>query len=134
MRAVLGEAEVAALDDDLRAKFGRGDSACVVGVVGDFGVGLGGRANVGADAAVVKEIDRRAQDALDQRLAVERVGIASERGARLRTQLDSFLAAAEDAAAGTDERGIVVGPTRARQIVQPLALVEAGRRGRDRDR
>ena len=127
MRACLGEAEVAAFDDNLRAKLRRGDSACVVGVVGDFGVGLGRRANVGADAAVVKQIDRRAQNALDQRLAVERVGVASERGARLRTQLDSFLAAAEDAAAGADERGIVVRPTRARQIEQALALVEAGR-------
>ena len=80
---LLGEAEVAAFDDNFRAKFGRGDSACVVGVVGDFGVGLGRRANIGADAAVVKQIDRRAQNALNQRLAVERVGIASERGARL---------------------------------------------------
>ena len=124
---LLGEAEVAAFDDNFRAKLRRGDSASVVGVVGDFGVGLARRANVGADAAVVKQIDRRAQNALNQRLAVERVGVASERGARLRTQLDSFLAAAEHAAAGTDELGIVVRPTRARQIVQALAFVEAGR-------
>ena len=80
---VLGEAEVAALDDNFRAQLRCGDSACVVGVVGDFGVGLGRGANVGADAAVVKQIDRRAQNALDQRLAVERVGVASECGARM---------------------------------------------------
>jgi hypothetical protein len=123
--SLLRETQVAALDHYFGAKLGRGDSACVVGMVGNFGVGLSGRANVGADAAVVKEIDRRAQDALNQRFAVECVGIAAERGARLRTQLDSFLTAPEDAAAGADELGIVVGPTRARQIVQPLALVEA---------
>ena len=81
----LRETQVAALDYYPGAKLGRSDSACVVGVVGDFGVGLASRANVGADAAVVKEIDRRAQDALNQGLAVERVGIAAERGARLRS-------------------------------------------------
>ena len=74
---LLGEAEIAALDDYFRAKFGRGDSASVIGVVGDFGVGLGRGANVGADAAVVKQVDRRAQNALNQRLAVERVGVAA---------------------------------------------------------
>ena len=81
---LLGEAEVAALDDDLRAQLWRGDAACVVGVVADFGVGLVARANVGADAAVVKQVDRRAQNRLNQGFAVERVGVASERGARLR--------------------------------------------------
>ena len=40
MRAALGEAEIAALDDDFRAQLGRGDSAGVVGVVADFSVGL----------------------------------------------------------------------------------------------
>ncbi len=111
---MLREAEVAAFNDNLRAKFKCGDSARVVGVVADVGVGLSARADVGADAAVVKKIDRRAEDRLDQRLAVESLAVASEGGARLRAQLDSFLAARKDSAAGADERGIVVGPGGAR--------------------
>ena len=55
----LSEAEIAALDDNFRAQLGCADSACIVGVVGDLGVSLGRRANVGADAAVVKQVDGR---------------------------------------------------------------------------
>src|SRR5208282_1883641 len=54
---LLGESEVAAFDDYFGAKVRRGDSACVVGVIGDFGFGLGGGANVSPDAAVVQQID-----------------------------------------------------------------------------
>jgi hypothetical protein len=101
-------------------------------MIADVGVGLRARADVGADTAIVKKIDRGAEDCLDQRLAVERVAVASESGARLRTELDSLLAAREDAAAGADERGIVVGPGGAREIVESFAFVEAGLRIRIR--
>ena len=62
--AQLGEAEVAALGDRLRQRRSRAvDAQRVVRLVADVGVALGVRLHVGADAAVVEQVDRRAQDA-----------------------------------------------------------------------
>src|SRR5260370_34916813 len=78
---VLGETEIAALDTDFRAEFGSRNSARVVGVIAHAGVGLGARADVGADTAVVKTIYRRARDRLAKRPAAERLGPPSVSGA-----------------------------------------------------
>ncbi len=120
----LREAEIAALDHDLRAQFGRRNPARVIGVIADVGVALDACAHVSADAAVVEQIDRRAQDRLHQRFAIERVEVASERHPRLRAQLDSLLSARKHAAAGRDQARVVIRPLRARQFVQPFAFVE----------
>ena len=60
--APLGEPEVAALADDPAAEVGAVDAQRVVRLVADVGVGLGARLHVGADAAVVEQVDGRAQD------------------------------------------------------------------------
>ena len=57
--AELGQAEVAALADDLAAQRVAVDPDRVVGPVADLGVGLGRRLDVGADAAVPEQVDRR---------------------------------------------------------------------------
>jgi hypothetical protein len=62
----LGEAQVAALGDDPRPQFRRGDAHGVVGPIADLGVGLVRGLHVGADAAVPQQVDRRAQDRRDQ--------------------------------------------------------------------
>ena len=62
--AELGEAEVAALADHPAAQLGAVDAHRVVGAVADLGVRLGGRLDVGADAAVPEQVDRRPRTAL----------------------------------------------------------------------
>ena len=56
--AALGEPEVAALADHLAAQLGAVDAQRVVGAVAHLGVGLGGRLDVRADAAVPQQVDR----------------------------------------------------------------------------
>ena len=82
-------------------------------------------AHVGADAAVVEQGHIGAQDGLDEAVAVEHLGRAGERAAGLRAERDALGAAAKDAAAGTDQRRVVVRPLRGGQLEQPLALGEA---------
>ena len=62
----LGEPEVAALADTLRAQVAAVDPDRVVGLVAGLGVGLLGRLHVGADAAVPQQVDRRLEDRLHQ--------------------------------------------------------------------
>ncbi len=112
--AALGEAEVAALDHDFHAQLFSGDPARVVAVVADVSIGLIAPANVSADAAVVKHLDRGAQDRAQQAVAVERVRIDTECGANFGTQLDALEAAPENPAALADQRRVVIGPARSR--------------------
>ena len=56
--AELGQAQVAALADDLDPQVGAVDADRVVGLVADVGVRLGGRLDVRADAAVPQQVDR----------------------------------------------------------------------------
>ena len=60
--ALLGEAEIAALAHDLAAQFVAVDAQRIVGAVADIGVGFRGGLDVGADAAVPQQVDRRLQD------------------------------------------------------------------------
>jgi hypothetical protein len=64
--AGLGRAQVAAFGYDLAAQFVAVDADVVVGAVLHLGVGLGRGLDVGADAAVVEQVDRRQQDAVHQ--------------------------------------------------------------------
>ena len=63
---MLGQAEIAALADDLAAQLLGVDADGVVGAVVGVGVALDGGLDVGADAAVPEEVDRRQQDRPDQ--------------------------------------------------------------------
>ena len=58
----LRAAEVAAFDDDLAAQLATVDAQRVVGAVADLCVGFARCLDVGADAAVVEQVDRRLED------------------------------------------------------------------------
>ena len=64
--AVLGEAEIAALADGPAPQLGAVDAHRVVRLVAHVGVGLGARLHVGADAAVVEQVDGARRIARDQ--------------------------------------------------------------------
>ena len=103
--AALGEAEVAALADDLRAQLAAVDADGVVGAVADVGVRLRRRLDVGADAAVPEQVDRRAQD----RPGSARSASAARPRSRARRAASGdsgtdFADARPDAAAGRDQR------------------------------
>ena len=77
--AELRAAEVAALDDHLAAQLAAVDAQRVVGAIADLRVRLARRLDVGADAAVVEQIDRRLQDRVDELGRRQRVGGDRER-------------------------------------------------------
>src|SRR5207248_583978 len=64
--SLLREPEVAALADHPALQVTRVDAHRVVGLVSHVGVRLGGRLDIGADAAVVEQVDGCRQDRLDQ--------------------------------------------------------------------
>ena len=100
--AELRAAEVAALDEHLAAQLAAVDAQRVVGAVADLRVRLGRRLDVGADAAVVEQVDRRLQDRVDELGRRQRVGGDRERRLDLRRDRDRLRAARMDAAAGRD--------------------------------
>ena len=101
----------------------RVDADRVVGAVADLGVALARRLDVGADAAETEQVDRRLAGS---RASVRPASVAgwSMPSARLasRRQDDRLGGAVEHAAARRDQALVVVGPGRARQVEQPLAL------------
>ncbi len=136
--AELRAAEVAAFDDDLAAQLAAVDAQRVVGAVADLRVRLARRLHVRADAAVVEQVDRRLQDRVDELGRRQRVGVTIASAA-----LTSGVIAIDLALRGwTPPPGemqlrVVVGPRRARQLEQALALGEASLAGigiRDRGR
>ena len=82
--AALGQPQVAALADDLDPQVAAVGPDRVVGLVAGVGVRLGGRLDVGADAAVPQQVGRRAQDRRDQLRRAQRVtSSASPSAARI---------------------------------------------------
>ena len=73
--AELRAAEVAAFGDDLAAQLAAVDAQRVVGAVADLRVRFARRLDVGADAAVVEQVDRRLEDRVDQLRRRQRVGV-----------------------------------------------------------
>ena len=94
------------------------------------------RLHVRADAAVPEQVDRRAQDRLDELGRRQRLGLDAEHRPHLGGERDRLRRAREDAAARRDQLRVVVVPRRARQLEQPLrarAKLAPGRgRGRGR--
>ena len=103
--AALGEPEVAALADDAAAQLVAVDADARRSAVAGLGVRLLECLHVGADAAVPQQVDRRAEDRLDQlaRGSATRASMPSARRAS-RRQRDRLRGAREDAAARGDER------------------------------
>ena len=81
-----GDAQVAALANDFGAQLVCVDPHRVVGPVTDVGVGLRFGLDVGADAAVEQQVDRRLQDRPHQagRRHLGDVVVDAQRGANLR--------------------------------------------------
>ena len=86
----LREPEVAALADDLAAQLAPVDPDRVVGLVADVRLGLGRGLHVGADAAVVQQVDRRPEDRPDQLVGREPLVLDRERLADLRRDRIDF--------------------------------------------
>src|SRR5271163_2130250 len=120
--AALGHAEIGSLADNLRAHLRAGDADRVVRSVAHFGVRLGGGAYISADTAEPQQLDLGLEDRVHH--LGRRRGVAGQAqcSLRLRRQRDRLGAAWEDAAALGDQRAVVVGPTRTREIEQALTL------------
>ena len=69
----LGQPEVAAFADDPRPHLGGVDAHAIVGAIADVRVLFARRLDVGADAAVVEQIDLGGEDVPDDLLAARRL-------------------------------------------------------------
>jgi hypothetical protein len=126
---VLREAEVATFADGTCPQVAPVDAHRVVRLVSDLGVRLGVRLHVGADAAVVEQVDGCAQDCMDhlrRRQGLDGVGDPESRS-HLGGHRNGLQRAREHTPAHGDECGVVVGPRRARELEQALAFRERGR-------
>ena len=130
--STLGEAEVAAFADDPAAQLGPVRANRVVRLVAGVGVRLGGRLDVGADAAVPEQVDGCGQDRVDELARRQRRGALrqAQHLTHLRSHRNRLERAREHAAAFGDQRRVVVGPARPRQREHPLPLGEGTRRVR----
>ena len=127
--SALREPEVAALADHAAAELGGVDADRVVGLVADVGVVLRGRLDVGADPAVPEQVDRGAQQRADELRGREPVGLDPERRLRgLPTRVIDLAVRGHTPPPSEISERVVVGPRGARQLEQPPALGEAGRR------
>jgi hypothetical protein len=122
----LGEAEVPALADHAAPELCRVDPHGVVGPVADVGVGLARRLHVGPDAAVPEQVHLGREEGPDHLLGRERVFFYIEKLLHLRRERDGLGGPREDTAALGDEVLVVIRPRGARQVEEPLALLEAG--------
>ena len=120
----LRKSQVAALPHDLAAQVAAVDPDRVVGAVADLGMAFVGRLDECADTTVPQQVDRRAQDRLEQFLRSHDFhGVRdAERPAHLWAGRNRLGRTWVHAAAAGDELGRVVGPRGAGQLVQPAAL------------
>ena len=91
-------------------------------------MGLARGLHIGADAAVPQQVDRCAQDGGHQLRGRARLAVGTQPATHGLGELDGLQRARVHAAAGRDERGVVVGPARPGQLEQPLPLGERRRR------
>ena len=129
---ILGCAEVAAFGHDLAAQLVAVDPDLVVGAVLDLRVQLTRRLDVGANAAVVEQVDRGQQDRVQQLFRRQAGGFGAECGAYFRRQFNGAHIARPDAAALGNQALVVVFPAGARQCKHALAFGERGRHVRCR--
>ncbi len=125
---LLREAEVPALGDDAGANLGAVDPDRVVRAVAHVRVRLVGRLDERPDAAVPEEVDGRLQDRCDHLVRRSRLDLRPQRRASLRRERDRLLLPRPDAAAGREQRAVVVVPGRARELEETPALRERGLR------
>ena len=121
----LREAEVAALADHARADVLAVHAQPVVGLVADLEVRLGRGLDERPDPAVPEQVDLRREDRADELVRRQRLRLDAEAPPDLGRERDRLGRPREDAAACRDDLGVVVGPARAREVEQALALLEA---------
>ena len=122
----LGEAEVTTLANNLGAQVLAVDAQCVVSLVANLCVGLGGGLHVGTDTTVVNQVNRRLQDCGNQ-LGRCQLGdglIQAQNLAHLGGDLDGLQTARVHATTGGNQVAVVVLPGGTGQVVQALTLVE----------
>ena len=132
--AQLGHAQIAALADHLAAHVAAVDAQAVVATVTHVGMTFGTGLDIGADAAVPQQVDRRLQDGAHQLVGTQCFDrlVDAERFLDLRRQRDGLGAAREHPAAFADQLTPVVVPAGTGQLEQALAFLERGRRDRRR--
>ena len=108
---VLRAAQVTAFDHHLAAQLVAVDTESITGLVAHLGMALKAGLDVGADAAVVEQIDRRQQDGPQQFHRCQLRDRYAQCGARLVAQSDRFGAARVNAAAFGNQALVVVVPT-----------------------
>ena len=81
--AALGDAEISTFADHLGADVGTGDAERVVGLVAGLGVGFGGGAHIGADAAEPEQVDFGLQNGADHLVGGDRLVAEAEGAAGL---------------------------------------------------
>ena len=128
--AELGHAQVAALADHAATQVAAIDADRVVGAIADIGVLLGAALDVGADAAVPQQVDRRPEHRRQQCIWRHRGRALGQAQclARLRRDFDRFERARVHAAAPGDQLGVIVRPARTRHLEQARALLPGTRR------
>ena len=126
--APLGEPEIATLGHHAASELGTVHPQAVVRTIADLGVRLGAGLHVGADATVPQQVDGRPEDRCDQVDRAESARADGQHPLRLRRDLDVLGGSCEHAAARRDQRGVVVGPTAARQCEETCTFGE-GRLG-----
>jgi hypothetical protein len=114
--AALGEAEVATLPHHLAPQFSTVHPQRIIGAVAHFGVRLGGGFHVRADAAVPQHVHRCAQDDGDQIGRSARPRLGAEPASGRVAELDGLQRSRVHAAAGRQQRCLVVGPAAAWQL------------------
>ena len=127
-----GDTEVASLPDHLGAQLIRIDPDGVVCTVPNCGVRLGFSFDVGADTAVEQQIHWSAQDGANEfrRSHLGDLLVNTQRLANARTDRDRLLLTAEHPTPGADQAGVVILPTRSREIEQPTPLLKRASRVR----
>ena len=121
-----GDTEVPALPDHLGAQLIRIDPDGVVSAVPDCGIRLGFSFDIGADTAVEQQVHRGAQDGTNEfrRSHLADLLVNTQRLANARTDRDRLLLTAEHPTPGADQAGVVILPTRSREIEQPTPLLK----------
>ena len=129
---LLRQSQIAAFADHPGAHVGRIDAQRVVAPVIGFLMGLRAGLDVGADAAVVDQVDRRLEQGADQFGRGQLLGGDVEHLADLRRKRDGFQRPRPDTTAFRDQLAVKIVPRRTRQGEEALAFTERGRRIRVR--
>ena len=128
--AQLRQPQIAALTYYTAAQVAAVDAQGVVGLVTHIGVGLHAALDVGTNAAVPDQIDRRLEQLMNQLGWRQALGLDTKAGAHLWGQRDLLETASEHPAAFGDQAAVVVGPAGARQRKQALTFLITGFRVR----